>query len=77
MHGDPRSQDLVSLETAINDTRNFAITKACAPGLALRQALTTAQRSLEDLNDEAAEKAMTEFFQTGLHNLKTLAEHKG
>lgn len=31
----------------------------------------------EELNDEAAEKAMTDFFQTGLHNLKTLAEHKG
>ena len=31
----------------------------------------------EDLNDEAAEKAMTEFFQTGLHNLKFLAERKG
>ena len=31
----------------------------------------------EELNDEAAEKAMTEFFLTGLQNLKTLAEHKG
>lgn len=31
----------------------------------------------EDLNDEAAEKAMTDFFQAGLHNLKALAEHKG
>lgn len=31
----------------------------------------------EELNDEAAEKAMTDFFQAGLHNLKTLAEHKG
>lgn len=31
----------------------------------------------EELNDEAATKAMTEFFQAGLRNLKTLAEHKG
>ncbi len=25
VHGDPRAQDLVSLETVINDTRNFTI----------------------------------------------------
>lgn len=31
----------------------------------------------EEPNDEAAKKAMTDFFQTGLHNLKALAEHKG
>ncbi|WOJ91356.1 SRPBCC family protein [Methylocapsa polymorpha] len=31
----------------------------------------------EELNDEAATKAMTDFFQSGLRNLKSLAEHKG
>ncbi|WP_245257409.1 SRPBCC family protein [Methylocapsa acidiphila] len=31
----------------------------------------------EELNDEAATKAMTDFFQSGLRNLKTVAEHKG
>jgi len=31
----------------------------------------------EELSDEAATKAMTDFFQTGLRNLKSLAEHKG